>query len=67
MELSLNCLNYQYIPQEPKMRGPTLFKQLRKDFSFAYLSAVCLLFGENLIEINVDKYIILNFANFLHE
>ena len=49
------------------MRGPTLFKELRKDFSFAYLSAVWLLFGENLIEINVDKYILLSFANFLHE
>ena len=49
------------------MRGPTLFEELRKDFSFAYLSAVWLLFGENLIEINVDKYILLKFANFLHE
>ena len=44
------------------MRGPTLFKELRKDYSFAYLSAVWLLFGENPIEIIIDKLFLLDFA-----
>ena len=37
-------------------------KKLEIIFSFAYLSAVWLLFGKNPIEIIVDKFFLLDFA-----
>ena len=59
----LALFGFTSYPRNSQKKQYLIFGEMRNIFfSFAYLSAVWLLFGQNPIEIIVDKFFLLDFA-----